>query len=330
MPSASASAASPRRRCSGASRRAIATVHSTGGSGQSSAARANAPRSTPRSKRALCATSTRPRSSRAELGQHRLRRRRAVDHRLRDPGEALDPARERRRDADERGPAVVQLAAADEHGADLGQLAALAREPVRLGVDGEELGRRERCVEQVLGGAAARTWAAGDTPRTGRHARALHGCRRTAPRRGASGVRFAAMRSRGCALVARGRARGGRAAARTRTTSTASGRPPRSTSRRRSSTAASTCRRASSAPGRSACSSTNQTGARRRSRSRPAATRPGVTRSDAADRARGATATLEVDVTEGELRGQRRRRYAAAAVQVGARAALGAERPAAP
>ena len=42
IPSASASAASPRRRCSGASRRASATVHSTGGSGQSSPARSNA------------------------------------------------------------------------------------------------------------------------------------------------------------------------------------------------------------------------------------------------------------------------------------------------
>jgi hypothetical protein len=38
----------------------------------------------------------------------------------------------------------VQLAAADEYGADLGQLAALAREPVRLGVHGQELGRGER------------------------------------------------------------------------------------------------------------------------------------------------------------------------------------------
>ena len=68
MPSASASEASPRRRCSGASRRAIATVQSTGGSGQSSAARANAPRSTATSKRALCATSTRPCSRRARSG----------------------------------------------------------------------------------------------------------------------------------------------------------------------------------------------------------------------------------------------------------------------
>ena len=42
----------------------------------------------------------------------------------------------------------MQLAAADEHGADLGQLAAVARLPVRLGVDGEELGLGDRGFEQ--------------------------------------------------------------------------------------------------------------------------------------------------------------------------------------
>jgi hypothetical protein len=50
-----------------------------------------------------------------EVGQDELGRRRLVDHRLRDAGEALDAARQRRADADERLPAVVQLAAADEH-----------------------------------------------------------------------------------------------------------------------------------------------------------------------------------------------------------------------
>jgi hypothetical protein len=74
-----------------------------------------------------------------EVGQHGLGRRRLVDHRLCDPGEALDPARERRAHAQQRLPAVVQLAAADEHGADLGQLARVARQPVGLGVDDEEL-----------------------------------------------------------------------------------------------------------------------------------------------------------------------------------------------
>jgi hypothetical protein len=75
-----------------------------------------------------------------ELGQRVVRARRLVDHRLRDPGEALDPARERRRRCDERLPAVVQLAAPHEHRADLGQLAALAAQAVGLRVDDEELG----------------------------------------------------------------------------------------------------------------------------------------------------------------------------------------------
>ena len=84
-----------------------------------------------------------------ELGQHARRRRRRVDHRLRDPGEALDAARQRLLDADERAPALVQLAAADEHGADLGQLAGVAREPVRLRVDREELGGEQREVGEL-------------------------------------------------------------------------------------------------------------------------------------------------------------------------------------
>ena len=72
IPSASASAASPRRRCSGASRRASATVHSTGGSGHSSPARSNACCSTRVSKRALWATSTRPFSCSAKPGSTTL------------------------------------------------------------------------------------------------------------------------------------------------------------------------------------------------------------------------------------------------------------------
>ena len=71
MPSASASAASPRRRCSGASRRASATVQRTGGSGHVSAARPKAWCSTRASKRAECATSTRPRSRAASSGSTR-------------------------------------------------------------------------------------------------------------------------------------------------------------------------------------------------------------------------------------------------------------------
>ena len=80
-----------------------------------------------------------PAQLRGQLGQLRLGRRRLVDHRLGDAGEALDPARERRAHGQQRLPALVQLAPADEHGAHLGQLAGVARQPVRLGVDDEEL-----------------------------------------------------------------------------------------------------------------------------------------------------------------------------------------------
>ena len=77
----------------------------------------------------------------------------------------------------------MQLAAADQHRAHLRQLAALAREPVRLRVDGEELGRRERLGEEVCGGEQHGHGSVGDTPGVGRHARrvvsgargALHG-----------------------------------------------------------------------------------------------------------------------------------------------------------
>ena len=84
-----------------------------------------------------------------EVGQDGVRRRRRVDHLLRDLREALDRARQRRGAVDERLPAVVQLAAADEHRADLGQLARLPGAAVGLRVDDEELGGRERLGEQV-------------------------------------------------------------------------------------------------------------------------------------------------------------------------------------
>ena len=45
----------------------------------------------------------------------------------------------------------MQLAAADEHRADLGHLAAVAAEPVGLGVDGDELGGGDRCLQQLHG-----------------------------------------------------------------------------------------------------------------------------------------------------------------------------------
>jgi hypothetical protein len=86
-----------------------------------------------------------------EVGQHRLGGRRRLEHGLGDPGEALDAAAERSGDADERAPAVVQLAAADEHRAHLGELALLAGTAVRLRVDGEELGRGQRLGGEVGG-----------------------------------------------------------------------------------------------------------------------------------------------------------------------------------
>jgi hypothetical protein len=76
---------------------------------------------------------------RRQLGQARVGRRRLVDHRLSDPGEALDAARERCAHRQQRLPALVQLAPAHEHGAHLGQLAGLAGQTVGLGVDDEEL-----------------------------------------------------------------------------------------------------------------------------------------------------------------------------------------------
>jgi hypothetical protein len=111
----------------------------------------------------------------AELRQHGLGRRRGVDHPLRDAREALDARRERRGDADERGPAVVQLPAPHEHRPYLRELAALARQAVGLSVHRHELRRGQRAGEQ-LGGAGRRKARDGghrlgvDTPGTGRHA----------------------------------------------------------------------------------------------------------------------------------------------------------------
>ena len=84
-----------------------------------------------------------------EVGQDRVRGRRGIDHLLRDLREALDRPRQRHGRADERLPAVVQLAAADEHRPDLRELAGVTGLAVRLRVDDEELGRRKRLGEQV-------------------------------------------------------------------------------------------------------------------------------------------------------------------------------------
>ena len=82
-----------------------------------------------------------------ELAQNLLRRRRAVDHPLGDPGEALDPARERALHLHERVEGLMQLPAAHEDGTDLGHLAEVAAVPVGLGVERHELGGREGLVE---------------------------------------------------------------------------------------------------------------------------------------------------------------------------------------
>ena len=152
MPSASASAASRRWRTSGAKRRASATVHSAGGSGHAQVgARERLAQDAAVERRVVGDEHARGRRADqlGEVGQDRVGGRRRVDHLLGDLREALDRARQRRGAADERLPAVVQLAAADEHRADLGQLAGLARAAVGLGVDDEELGGRERLGEQV-------------------------------------------------------------------------------------------------------------------------------------------------------------------------------------
>jgi hypothetical protein len=85
------------------------------------------------------------------LREHLLGGGRGVDHRLRDAREPLDAAPERVGDADQRVPLVVQLSAAHEHGPDLGQFAALARQPVGLGIQRDELGGGERLFEHGPG-----------------------------------------------------------------------------------------------------------------------------------------------------------------------------------
>ena len=152
MPSASASAASRRWRTSGAKRRASATVHSVGGSGHSQAGALEGLAQDAAVERRVVGDEH-ARGRRAdqlgEVGQDGVGGGRLVDHPLRDAREALDRARQRRDAADERLPAIVQLAAADEHRADLGQLAGVAGLAVGLRVDDEELGRRERLSEQL-------------------------------------------------------------------------------------------------------------------------------------------------------------------------------------
>ena len=99
-----------------------------------------------------------PRGSRSYLFQPRS----VGQHLLRDPGEALDAPAQRTAAANQRGPAIVQLAAAYQHGSYLGHLARVAAQAVRLRVDDEELRGCDRTFEQ--------RHDLRDTRRAGRHA----------------------------------------------------------------------------------------------------------------------------------------------------------------
>ncbi len=112
MPSAVGQGA-PARACGPGGRSAGPARPCTGpgGRGQSRPARSNAWRRTRVSKRALCATSTRPSSSPAISGQHLVHRGGAVHHPLGDAGEALDAPGQRALGAHERVEGLVQLAA---------------------------------------------------------------------------------------------------------------------------------------------------------------------------------------------------------------------------
>ena len=94
-----------------------------------------------------------------DLGQHLLRRGRAVHHPLGDAGEALDAARQRPFRPDQGVECLVQLASTHEHGAHLGHLAEVAAEPVGLGV-------RTNSAGAVVARVVTRT--ADATPRVGR------------------------------------------------------------------------------------------------------------------------------------------------------------------
>ncbi len=84
-----------------------------------------------------------------EQRHDRVERRGAVDHRLGDPGEALDPPPQRHVRAHQRCPPLMQLTTADQHRTDLGQLASVAGKTVGLGVDDEELGAGDRLLQHL-------------------------------------------------------------------------------------------------------------------------------------------------------------------------------------
>jgi hypothetical protein len=119
IPSASASAASPRRRCSGASRRASATVHSTGGSGQSSAgARERLLQHAAVEARVVGDEHAPAAAARRSLAGHGEGGGAASTMACEMPVKRWMPRPERLSTPDAASPSVVELAAADQHGAD--------------------------------------------------------------------------------------------------------------------------------------------------------------------------------------------------------------------
>jgi hypothetical protein len=81
---------------------------------------------------------------------------RGVHHRLGDPGEALDAAREGLLGADKRLEGAVQLPTSHEHRPHLGQLAHVARAAVGLDVDREVFGACDLCALEVHPATLAR------------------------------------------------------------------------------------------------------------------------------------------------------------------------------
>jgi hypothetical protein len=105
------------------------------------------------------------REHRLEGRENGLRARRVLEHLLGYPGKPANASTQWRARAHERGPALMELAAADEHDPDLDQLACIAAEAVGLGIDNHELGCGQSLIEKFQGG--------GNTPRSGRQANRL-------------------------------------------------------------------------------------------------------------------------------------------------------------
>ena len=130
---------SRRWRASGCSRRASATVHSCGGFGQRRPARSKAWRSTRRSNDALWATSTRPRSCAASSGSCASAGGASSTIACVMPVKRWMPRESGARTVSSVSQRSCSSPPPDEHGAHLGELAGVAGQPVRLGVDDEEL-----------------------------------------------------------------------------------------------------------------------------------------------------------------------------------------------